>query len=193
MSKLKINFILPADIVGDAKSGVLIGEFNNWDVQNGIKLKKLKDGSLNTQVSLEAGRSYQYRYFLNDGRWVNDRVADDYVRIDEYAIENCLVQVQPELETKKSATKKVSSTKSDDLTKIEGIGKKIAELLKNEGIVSFADLSKSTPKKLKSILDAAGNRYKIHDPGTWPKQAKLAAEGKWDDLKKLQDKLNGGK
>jgi len=37
------------------------------------------------------------------------------------------------------------------------------------------------------------SRYKMHDPTTWPKQAKLAADGKWDELKKLQDELDGGK
>ncbi len=31
------------------------------------------------------------------------------------------------------------------------------------------------------------------EPGTWPEQAKMAAEGKWDELKKWQDELNGGK
>ncbi|MEJ6796117.1 MAG: 50S ribosomal protein L21, partial [Flavobacteriales bacterium] len=28
---------------------------------------------------------------------------------------------------------------------------------------------------------------------TWPAQAKMAAEGKWDELKKWQDELDGGK
>jgi hypothetical protein len=31
------------------------------------------------------------------------------------------------------------------------------------------------------------------DPGTWPQQAKLAAEGKMDELKKLQEELQGGR
>jgi len=33
----------------------------------------------------------------------------------------------------------------------------------------------------------------MHDPGSWPQQAGLAAEGKWDELQTLQDNLDGGK
>jgi large subunit ribosomal protein L21 len=33
----------------------------------------------------------------------------------------------------------------------------------------------------------------LADPGTWPEQAELAADGNWDALKKLQDALNAGK
>jgi hypothetical protein len=33
----------------------------------------------------------------------------------------------------------------------------------------------------------------MHNPGTWPKQAKLAADGKWEELETLQKQLKGGK
>jgi hypothetical protein len=33
----------------------------------------------------------------------------------------------------------------------------------------------------------------MHDPTTWPEQAKMAADGNWDELKTLQDNLKGGK
>jgi len=96
--------------------------------------------------------------------------------------------------TRKPAAKKVtkSSTK-DDLKKIEGIGPKIAEHLNKGGIHTFADLGKAKQSTLKEILAAAGPRYKMHNPGSWPKQSKLAAKGNWNELKALQDKLNGGK
>ncbi len=96
--------------------------------------------------------------------------------------------------TRKPAVKKVTrSTVKDDLKKIEGIGPKIAEHLNKGGIHTFADLGKAKQARLKEILAAAGPRYKMHNPGSWPKQSKLAAKGKWDELKVLQDKLNGGK
>ena len=51
----------------------------------------------------------------------------------------------------------------------------------------------STPvEKLKEILEAAGSRYRMHNPTTWPAQAKMAAAGEWDKLKKWQDELDGG-
>jgi predicted flap endonuclease-1-like 5' DNA nuclease len=86
-------------------------------------------------------------------------------------------------------TEAPETPKKDDLTKIEGIGKKIAEILTVSGIASFEILSKTTSKKLRAILDEAGNKFKTHDPSTWPKQAKLASAGKWAELKKLQAEL----
>jgi len=81
----------------------------------------------------------------------------------------------------------------DDLKKIEGIGPKIAGLLNDGGIHTFAQLANSKIERLKEILHAAGKRYQIHDPGTWPKQAEYAAAGEWDKLKEYQDYLDGGK
>ena len=209
----KVKFILSADIVADATEGLLLGEFNNWDIENGFTMKKAKDGSLMATVSLEEGRVYQYRYLLNDGRWVNDQNAQ-YVHDERFHVENCVIEVPvgeeaavavsadkvkttkakaaPADKAVKTAKKEIKEA-ADDLTKIEGVGKKIAELLATEQIVSFQDLSKATPKKIRTILDAAGSKFKMHDPATWPKQAKLAAAGKWDELKKLQAELKGGK
>lgn len=90
-------------------------------------------------------------------------------------------------------TPKPKSNKKDDLTKIEGIGPKIKELLHNGGIPSFEALASAAPADIKKILVAAGPRYKMHDPGSWPRQAKLAAAGDWKALEKLQDELDGGK
>jgi predicted flap endonuclease-1-like 5' DNA nuclease len=205
MSKKKISFSLAPEIVGDAASGILIGEFNNWDTANGIELKKIKDGSLSTSVSLEAGKSYEYRYLLSDGRWVNDDNAYSYSFVFNYQIDNCVISIPAIEEKAKPAAKKVvaklaskkaktaAAVKADDLTKVEGIGKKIAELLVKDGISSFELLGKATQKKLKEILAAAGPRYSIHVPTSWPKQAKLAAAGKWEQLETLQADLKGGK
>ncbi|RME70040.1 MAG: 4Fe-4S dicluster domain-containing protein [Chloroflexi bacterium] len=81
----------------------------------------------------------------------------------------------------------------DDLTKIEGIGPKINALLQNAGITTFAQLAATDVEKIQQILTEAGSRYQLADPGTWPQQAKLAAEGKWEELQKLQDSLKGGR
>ena len=83
--------------------------------------------------------------------------------------------------------------KRDDLTKVEGIGPKIQEHLNNGGIYTFDHLSKADVKYLRKILDDAGPAYKVHQPGTWPDQAKMADEGRWDELKKWQNELLGGK
>jgi len=85
------------------------------------------------------------------------------------------------------------SGKADDLKIIEGIGPKIAELLIADAISTFAQLAQTSPDAIKVILDNAGSRYKMHDPTSWPQQAALAAEGKMNELKVLQDSLKGGK
>jgi len=89
----------------------------------------------------------------------------------------------------KPAAKKATG-KADDLKKIEGIGPKIASTLVEAGIATFADLAKTKPAKISEII--AGVRGN-HVTDTWPKQAKFAADGKWDELKEWQDKLDGGK
>ena len=85
------------------------------------------------------------------------------------------------------------SVKPDDLKKIEGIGPKIASILNEAGIYTFSNLSQTPVDRLKGILADAGNRYKLHDPSTWPEQSALAADGEWDRLKQLQDQLDGGR
>lgn len=82
---------------------------------------------------------------------------------------------------------------SDDFTRIEGIGPKIGELLHSQGLARYADLASAKVEKLSEILHEAGSHYASHDPSTWPKQAKLAANGKFDELKSLQDELKAGR
>jgi subtilisin-like proprotein convertase family protein len=91
------------------------------------------------------------------------------------------------------AIKTSKKTVRDDLTRIEGIGPKIKELLYAGGIFSFNDLAHAKNDNLVKILKDAGPRYQMHDPGSWPRQSKLAADGKWEELDKLQDELDGGK
>lgn len=95
----------------------------------------------------------------------------------------------------KSAAPKAKEVgaKPDKLTKIEGIGPKISEHLGAAGIITFADLAGTPVSKLKDILEKAGPRYKMHVPDSWPQQAQLATDGKWDELEKLQDALDGGR
>lgn len=94
---------------------------------------------------------------------------------------------------KEAAPKKEKAPKLDDLKIVEGIGPKIETLLKEGGISTWAELAAASEERLKEILDAAGPRYQIHDPSTWPAQAKFAAEGKWDELKEYQEVLIGGR
>lgn len=81
----------------------------------------------------------------------------------------------------------------NDLKIIEGIGPKIEELFKTSGILTWKALSETSVDRCREILSKAGERFQIHDPGTWPRQAKLCYEGKWQELKDWQDILDGGR
>ena len=98
---------------------------------------------------------------------------------------------------KKAAAKKPAaehaSPGDDNLKRIEGIGPKIESVLKDAGVATFVDLAGSDETALRAILEAAGGRLRSHDPTTWPEQAALAAEERWDDLKELRDRLAGGR
>jgi predicted flap endonuclease-1-like 5' DNA nuclease len=80
----------------------------------------------------------------------------------------------------------------DDLEIVEGIGPKIAELLKSAGIHRFSELAAASPAQIQTILDAAGDNYRLAKPDTWPEQAELAMRNRWSALKSLQDVLIAG-
>jgi predicted flap endonuclease-1-like 5' DNA nuclease len=82
---------------------------------------------------------------------------------------------------------------ADDLKLVEGIGPKIEELFHKAGLKTWASVAASKPEKLKEILVGGGERFQMHDPGTWPKQCKMMVDDQWAELKTLQEKLSGGK
>ncbi len=203
----KVTFTLAQEAIKGAKSVNLVGDFNDWNLDLAIPMKKQKN-QYEVTLELPVGKDYQFRYKADNGIWENDWAADAYIEAP-YQVCNSVVSLSKNesvqqkaksssaTKTKATSITKTSSTSkkkvADDLKKIEGIGPKIAELLIKAGIKTFADLSAAKKSTLKDILEAAGNRYKMHDPSTWANQAKLAAKGKWAKLEALQAKLNGGK
>ena len=196
----RVSFTLPSNYVAEATHGILVGEFNNWNTEEGIFMNKMADGSLQAQLLLQPGKTYEYRYLLSDGRWVNDdnlkRVVDAYGQVTE----NCVIDV---IEDKKNINKKMSvkkvlnpaskktskETKLNDFTKILGIDTEIETLLKADGMVTYFELGKCTIKKLLLILGDAFYENKVKYYTTWTKQAKLAAAEKWDELKLLKEEI----
>lgn len=211
-STCKVTFSLPKEAVNGGKEVRVLGEFNDWDRENGTKMKAQKE-AFKATIELEAGKNYQFRYLIDNTTWENDWNADGYIQTP-YGVENSVVIVDEVLDVpakpkakaatkttakkataKKTTVKKATEKKAvkDDLKKIEGIGPKIAGLLNEAGVVTFNDLAKAKITLLKEVLTNAGSRYKMHDPTTWAEQAKLAAKGDWNTLKKLQAELKGGK
>jgi 1,4-alpha-glucan branching enzyme len=55
----------------------LCGDFNDWS-KTKHPLKRRKDNSYSTTLSLKTGRQYRYRFLLDSERWENDWEADTY-------------------------------------------------------------------------------------------------------------------
>jgi predicted flap endonuclease-1-like 5' DNA nuclease len=81
----------------------------------------------------------------------------------------------------------------DDLTIIEGIGPKINDLLHANGIVSFAQLARLGVPEMLEILERGGPHFQLANPGSWARQAALASENRWAELKRLQEELIAGR
>jgi predicted flap endonuclease-1-like 5' DNA nuclease len=80
----------------------------------------------------------------------------------------------------------------DDLTRIEGIGPRIATLLKEAGITGFAALAAAHAEQLAAVLAAAGPRFRLAQPASWPQQAALLAAGDEAGFAALAAELKGG-
>ena len=91
------------------------------------------------------------------------------------------------------AANKFAALKEDNLQVIEGIGPKMNQFLRGHGIMTWSDLAAKSPAEIKALLDKEGNKYRIIDPATWPEQAALARDGKWEELISLQKKLDTGR
>ncbi len=63
----------------------------------------------------------------------------------------------------------------DDLTKIQGVGPKIAETLVAAGSITFADVAKTEFAKWDELIADVARK---HASTTWTQQPQLAADGK---------------
>jgi predicted flap endonuclease-1-like 5' DNA nuclease len=205
------------------KMDALRGFFSNIAAVKNIERFGVKiDGNVTeSQFTFEManhwGETLSYSEIIRR-TWKNDKVVEEYYLLNQVLGETESVPVEKAKTTKakgekapeapkaekapkveKAAAPKVEkkpaakATKADDLTIIEGIGPKIAELLINADISTFAKLAATKPTDIKAVLEAAGKRYQMHDPSTWPQQAALARDGKTAELNQLQDQLNAGR
>jgi 1,4-alpha-glucan branching enzyme len=82
---VKVTFALPADVARESVR--LVGEFNGWE---GTRLERQQDGEWRATVALSAGRDYEFRYLIDNERWLNDPNADAYVQ-NPFGEENSVV------------------------------------------------------------------------------------------------------
>ncbi|WP_019669221.1 hypothetical protein [Eudoraea adriatica] len=149
--------------------GYLLGKGANATIDNSSELIELK----NRNAKLEA----------------------DLAACTQKMATESLEMVSSEIPFNKSAAKAAmgKNVKQDDLKIVEGIGPKIEGLFHNYDIKTWKALSKTTVSKCQEVLDSGGDRYKVHDPASWPMQAKMCYEGKWKELNKWQVEHKHGK
>ena len=88
----RVRFKVQKKVIGTAEKVNLVGDFNNWDEKGGT-MKKLKSGDFSTVLDLELDRSYQFRYLVDDTRWINDESADIYLPSPFHGEDNSVITI----------------------------------------------------------------------------------------------------
>ncbi len=166
--------------------GYLLGKGSNTTVDNSADLQLWKDKNAKLQADLDiCGKKLS--------------AAETKITAGATAAASSLAASAAPIETRipfdadaafAAFGKKI---KEDDLKVVEGIGPKIAEMFNNDGIKTWKALSETSVAGCQKVLDKGGDRYKVHDPASWPMQAKMCYENKWADLFKWQEEHDHGK
>lgn len=181
--------------IGPKVAQVLKGAgIGNWSDLENASVDRLKQilAAAGSKFSLIKPETWPYQAKLaNDSQW-NKLIQ--YQRYTDTGVEK-RGSGKTDSKFEKLAFKAMGfkSTNPEDLKVVEGIGPKIEKLLKADGINTWSDLAAAPVSRLEDILKQAGDKFRLAKPDTWPQQAQLAANGQWQELKKLQDELTGGR
>lgn len=165
--------------------GYLLGKNKNTPMAEAAALKPLQEKNEKLQEDLDACRKKLMTGHtgpaLGDGAAVTSMASE-------------IPKEKPNLFDATAAKAAMGKAiRQDDLKIVEGIGPKISGMFNEAGIKTWQDLSEISVADCRKILASGGNRYKVHDPASWPMQAKMCYEGKWKELAKWQDKHDHGK
>lgn len=159
--------------------GYLIGKGGSTTIDNSADLKLLQDKNAKLKADLDA---------------CNKKVSSS-ANVGASAASFAAGAAIASIPFDGAAAKAVfgKTVKQDDLKVVEGIGPKIETMFKDSGIKTWKALSEASVADCQKVLDGGGKRYQIHDPSSWPMQAKMCYEGKWAALSKWQDEHKHGK
>ncbi|MEQ8703103.1 MAG: helix-hairpin-helix domain-containing protein [Phaeodactylibacter sp.] len=150
--------------------------------------KQLNDIGVNTyeeMSSWDSGRIQEVTQAIGyfEGRIEKDQWVEQAAQL--------ALQKQENPDDFKSKIAPLSEDPSD-LTIVEGIGPMVADALKTAGISNWGELAAADTGHLREVLEASGPNYNMHDPSTWPAQARLAVEGQWGLLQEYQEEMREG-
>ena len=160
--------------------GYLLGKGSSTTIDNSADLKLWQDKNSKLQADLDA---------------CNGKLSAASSITAATTISAVAPSIEKDLPFDAAAASAVfgKAIKQDDLKVVEGIGPIISGMFYNSGITTWKALSETAVARCQEVLKGGGERYKVHDPASWPMQAKLAYEGKWTELLKWQDEHNHGK
>lgn len=164
-----------------------IAELEEEKARLEAKIRKLEEEKLSLQADVRQ-KDEEKLSLQADVRRMDDEIASLKLTIDKLEVDARLLAEQPEEII--PMPQEAGTIVPDDLRAVMGIGTKIAQLLMNRGITTWKILSEAAPEYLREILVSdGGERFRINNPDSWPHQALLLHEGRFDELKELQDKL----
>ena len=145
-------------------------------------------GNLNTQLNETNHHVEALNTQITDLNHRNQEQTDRAIRAETRVAK--LEHHTTELKDEITALKAKQRAMQDDFSRLDGIGPKIASVLRSAGVKTFAKLAVKGADELREILEASNpNLLKLSDPASWPEQAGMAAEGEWESLKALQGTL----
>ncbi len=170
--KKRITFTLPAEAVEGASEVILLGDFNNWNPEVAPRLKKQHDASFITVVELEIGNTYNYRFMLNDGRWVNDYNAQKYEPAPGLHVDNCVITVTEDSTEAEGPAKSAPKKEAASKQKVEA--KKVPTEASADPVI--AKDTKKVPGKVDTSKSAKAKSASVKPATEKPaKAAKKAA------------------
>jgi len=87
--QVKVTFVLPDDhSFGEEVS--VVGDFNDWTTGEHTFVRR-SNQTYSTNVMLDEGDRYAFRYYSEEKGWVNEEEADDF-ESNEFGETNCVVQ-----------------------------------------------------------------------------------------------------
>ncbi|WP_336515702.1 hypothetical protein [Pollutibacter soli] len=160
-----------------------------------LKIKASNGANAELNAIAASAESTHLQGQLADLRLKSGMLESDLVTLRQnyLTLEEKYSALQDEKEKPLPFIPPAASAQPDNLKRIEGIGPKLEEMLNEHDIYTFRQLAGTSSETLQKILDEGGEQYRIHDPATWPEQAKLLAEGKFEEFDRLTLELKGGR
>ena len=160
-----------------------------------LLLTALIFGIIGFFIGKSNGNAREVEAMTEELRIKNSQLQSDLASCQEELHEQSLQISQEDFHFDSRAAASIfgRTVRQDDLQIVEGIGPKIEGLFHNYNIKTWKALSRTSVAKCIEVLQSGGEKYRVHDPASWPMQAKMCYEGKWKELYRWQVEHKHGK